>query len=869
VNGPVVPARTDYSYDLFVSYAHADVGLVRALVERLRNDGCLVWFDESDMRSLDTVAGTLAAEIERSRQVLICLSDTYCQKDFTKFELRHNHHLNPSNEQRRTIPIVVGPLDASEIPKEIGFIPRIDLSDPTGYEAGYQRLKDGIFGRSAPSGFPPSEDILALSANTDPGWIISRMIRFARQIYEHLWQRTVRGAIPSETSELVEGLKTSARMPRGRPLPKGVLAQIDAVQRFCKLIDDAHAEAAQLGPGIQALAGLSDWVTKEFDVVHPKRTPPDLFDALARELDEPHGAHGRPRVPGTDYLLIGKGHRCDPIGAIYPALAGQSAVDVVLAPVTSATAPAFTSQAEAAKALGNSAVIVESCGRFELQESGHWGFLALKRIEGVSFEALEERFAVASDTRHADLLFALIRQIVKSYATLRSAFPGLVDALFRPEAVLFDRSGDARLAWSWTTTHGGREPAASPVSRRDQFFFSRIESPGDGTREAESCRVLLATVRTLTAQSEAARQTLEKLGDASSLDQVSAAQPPSARAHAPDKDRARRAVDAYLEGQALKEEDEPRPPEPRGLRMRIRLAPDGAAAWPLGDNRVLVWGTDRILSIYQLDNGENVWRDSAPIHVRVVASGAGGRVALGGWEGEIRWFSAGQLQGRASAGWTLGAIQSSGGQWLAGSWNGRVLLLGAGAPRELLRVEQGVFRIAASDAQSAILGLNGSITLYQPDGTRIRQMPAIPSVSDVAYANGSLVVLTPDGLVAVEPSRPVAAADRLPACGPMRLVCRPADGSCLVLDRSGQTWRIDRHGTYPSDVTMPSGDESLMMSADLRRCTVAAARGGYEYWSDGVRKRSWPEARSAAISADGRSIVVTLPNAVEAWEDEA
>jgi hypothetical protein len=163
--------------------------------------------------------------------------------------------------------------------------------------------------------------------------------------------------------------------------------------------------------------------------------------------------------------------------------------------------------------------------------------------------------------------------------------------------------------------------------------------------------------------------------------------------------------------------------------------------------------------------------------------------------------------------------------------------------------------------------LRGSISVYQLDGTRSHQLAAIENATDLAYANGALVVLTPEGLLVADPSRPAGVLDRLPTSEPVRLVGRPADGTCLVVNQSGQSWRIDRQGTYPPDVTLPSGD-SVMTSADLRRCTVAVEGGGHAYYREGARVRAWPEATSAAISADGQRIVVTLPGTLEVWEDK-
>jgi hypothetical protein len=163
--------------------------------------------------------------------------------------------------------------------------------------------------------------------------------------------------------------------------------------------------------------------------------------------------------------------------------------------------------------------------------------------------------------------------------------------------------------------------------------------------------------------------------------------------------------------------------------------------------------------------------------------------------------------------------------------------------------------------------MRGTVSIYQ--GTRTGQSELIPDAQDLAFAGGLLVVLTEQGLVSVEPSGRTGRPDRLPARGALRLMTTPGE-SCLLVNQSGQSWIIDSTGTYPRGPWLPRGDASLAAACNFRKCIAAADGGGYAYWRDGFKVRIWPEALSAAISADGRCVVVVQPGVVEIYhEDEA
>lgn len=872
ISGRIESRPDDFSHDLYVSVAREDVPVIRTLVEGLRAEGCRVRLDENQVAVTPSVLGGVATAITQSEQMLVCLSDEYFRDDLSLFEFRHNQSLERGQRSDRTILIIVRPLSDPKR-SDIDTREAIDLTPALAIggvanDPALNRLRHRIRGRSDLSRFASPQMIQDLQREADTNKVMARLIQDSRQVYIYIWLREKLGAVPAKVDDLTSGLRASGRLPRE------VLTQIDTIQRYAALIELPDIKRGHIQPGVHALAELSDWVTKKYDVVQTWTTEPDSLSALWRELGRRSGS-GRPRVPDAPYELS-EGQRFDRLGAIYPGrnVNDQSPVEIVVMPLATNRVSAFDVQSEGCRSLDTSAAVaVESWGRFEWPDGSPWGFLVLRRADAVPFGELEKRFRPLSDY----LAGALVRQAVTSHAVLNHAFPALARALFERGMVGFDHSGVARVVWDWTRIDSDSGSDAPAARKRDEFWLCRTDAAA--TLKDSVADLLSHMVESLGGTSPAVRTAFEQVIRAGTSEPAVAEDLRSEQpALATDQESVQVAVGCYLRRRPLpawlvearveqpEPDTKPAVPPATPFQLRSEIPVDCHAAWPLSDDRLLAWDAERILGIYNVDGGAGVWHDEAEIEVRRATRGPDGGWGIGGWEGEIRWFAAGRPHGRAHIGWTVGSIQPYRNHWLVGSWNGRLMLVGIGQPQDLLRVEDGVFKIAVSDTNAVVLGLRGSVSGYRADGERLWQTTRIDGAIDVAFANGFPVVLTNDGLVTIEQPGHLRQPDPLPARESVRLQSGNVDGGCLLLNARGQSWRVDRRGTYPRAVTFPSGHDSLMTSEDGRRCTVGTDGDGWRYWRDGELIRHWPDAASAALSGSGRTIVVTRPSVVEVWE---
>src|ERR1044072_8833410 len=92
-------------YDVFLSHSPKDKSVVRALAERLRNDGLHVWFDEWEINPGDNIAWKIEEGLERSRVLVLCMSANAFGLDWTQLESQTFRFRDPSNSNRRFIPL--------------------------------------------------------------------------------------------------------------------------------------------------------------------------------------------------------------------------------------------------------------------------------------------------------------------------------------------------------------------------------------------------------------------------------------------------------------------------------------------------------------------------------------------------------------------------------------------------------------------------------------------------------------------------------------------------------------------------------------------------------------------------------------------
>ena len=77
----------EMEYDLFISHATEDKGFVRKLAEALSGSGVKVWYDEYELKVGDSLRQKIDDGLVRSRFGVVVLSQSFFQKNWTKYEM--------------------------------------------------------------------------------------------------------------------------------------------------------------------------------------------------------------------------------------------------------------------------------------------------------------------------------------------------------------------------------------------------------------------------------------------------------------------------------------------------------------------------------------------------------------------------------------------------------------------------------------------------------------------------------------------------------------------------------------------------------------------------------------------------------------
>ena len=88
-----------FTFDVFFSFSPADQELVRPIAERLRKDGLLVWFGDSE------APDRTEAALEHSRALVLCMSANAFGADWPRLESTTFRFRDPLNKHRRFIPL--------------------------------------------------------------------------------------------------------------------------------------------------------------------------------------------------------------------------------------------------------------------------------------------------------------------------------------------------------------------------------------------------------------------------------------------------------------------------------------------------------------------------------------------------------------------------------------------------------------------------------------------------------------------------------------------------------------------------------------------------------------------------------------------
>nr|VFJ73439.1 MAG: WD40 repeat [Candidatus Kentron sp. FW] len=124
-----------FQYDLFLSYARKDKKAIHALARRLKNDGLRVWLDVWGILPGDSIPLKIQRGVENARTLVMCMSPAYFDSEWGKLEHHSILFRDPTNAQRRFIPLLIADCQPPDI---IAQFAHIDWRE--GSETEYQRL---------------------------------------------------------------------------------------------------------------------------------------------------------------------------------------------------------------------------------------------------------------------------------------------------------------------------------------------------------------------------------------------------------------------------------------------------------------------------------------------------------------------------------------------------------------------------------------------------------------------------------------------------------------------------------------------------------------------------------------------------------
>ena len=154
--------------------------MVRAVAERLRQDGLKVWFDEWVLKPGDSIPVKIEEGLEHSRVLVLCMSANAFGSDWAQLEASTFRFRDPLNKERRFIPLRLDYAVHQRLPCAIPLYqlapgrPRAGICEaPRSLLAASETKNGGKSGRAPAS---CAKDLPATPCGTDsklrvqPGW---------------------------------------------------------------------------------------------------------------------------------------------------------------------------------------------------------------------------------------------------------------------------------------------------------------------------------------------------------------------------------------------------------------------------------------------------------------------------------------------------------------------------------------------------------------------------------------------------------------------------------------------------------------------------------------------------------------------------
>jgi eukaryotic-like serine/threonine-protein kinase len=876
-------------YDIFVSYSTTDRDVTEPLVARLREDGYRVWFDDAEMVGGKPMLGQVSDGLRDSNYMIACLSDAYLGGGWPISELNISLSADPANLGGRTRPVWIrrGTLLPPDFVRPLYIC---DLSGPDRFEAEYAKLTTDLLrvrDQREPAGGQadgPAEETVAqacdraLSAVDDPNLTMFLLGSATELLLVFLHRRHFGEPPPAGTLDWVlERLMRSAALPPEAYAPLALLHEYRRQTVRGGLYEFA-VTVETVAPALTALHALSQ-------VFFGDRSRHSAGEDLWVML--PHGDHTTERrIPGTGYFvreLLGR-NSLGPLYAGRDADQNELTVNFVLLP-ESADDRFFEEVARFTRLRAVGIVTPLAAGRIMVDGERRGLYMILPSLDGTSARDLLEHHGPLPERA----AYELCADVARALIGFHQAVPPVVHGDIKPANIMLDGFGRAAVLCI------GRQVASAATQNADgridsYFFADRDKRSGRPLTPQTDLHALHSVLRyLLTGRYPTATGAVEPDGTVRSNGTGRAAAILNELAGcytALDALRLLRAADAGADGAEGLASVVRRYRHPHGTPERVSTPTGGVldlvdscpvdahTAWPLTAERVLVWerGSDTLCVVA----GTTLhWRDTTPIAVRRVAHAVDQRLAVGGWEGEVRVFADGESTISTRLDGAVGDLRFTETSLVAGSWKRSLRYLTAeGTIEHLVTGERGVHRIAVAGRTErfTVVDQSGSLAAYV--GTRrVSTEPARDPVRDIAYAGARLVILTDDALTGVRVDGSRSAPVDHP--GAFQLLPAPVAGCCVLVSMAGasdgpvtaQGWLIDEEERLLPYFTLTPGDALLSMSAGAKRFTVSRSAGGCAYWRGGAEVFAWPDAVSATVSEDGRRIAVCRPGRVELYED--
>jgi hypothetical protein len=148
--------QTEYQYDVFISYSHANrVWVWDELLPRLEGMGLRVCIDDRDFEIGVPCLINMERAVDDSRHTLLVLTPAWVDSEWTEFESLLVGTSDPTGRKRRLLPLMLSPCQS---PSRIAMLTYADFTQPHEHADQFSRLLKQLKRTSTMAAKPPAEE---------------------------------------------------------------------------------------------------------------------------------------------------------------------------------------------------------------------------------------------------------------------------------------------------------------------------------------------------------------------------------------------------------------------------------------------------------------------------------------------------------------------------------------------------------------------------------------------------------------------------------------------------------------------------------------------------------------------------------------